>query len=370
MDILMKYKIFTDLKEIDNSDFIPSIIILFYLSNKKEKVQESYIQLKNKFKNIDIIACSNIQNIYCTLPHLKPSTMDSISYMAISMPKKTYSIEICNDAYQHNFLDKYNSKYKAIMFSSHYQKNIEKFIAVFNKKIGKDKLFGAISGTSEYPFNGEVFYNGKFIKEGSIIWFIKDKFYSLKGISLHDFYPIDLEMEVTKAKDFILYEIEKKPALDMIEEVIGKIDDDSILSFDHPFFIKSKNATAKYIPLSAMHKINREDKSIQLYKHIAKGDTLQLAIPFRREEQEKQLNDLYKHHQKGSIGFLFLCIAYKGHWNEMVHTYIMRLSKKLNIPFIGLHSLGEICSIKENDDTLIQNQTITFVTLTETVSEK
>jgi hypothetical protein len=47
----------------------------------------------------------------------------------------------------------------------------------------------------------------------------------------------------------------------------------------------------------------------------------------------------------------------------MEQTYIMHLSKRLNIPFIGMHSLGEICSIEESDDSLVQNQTITFVTL-------
>jgi len=364
----MKYKIFTELQDMDNIDFIPSIIILFYIKKQKNILQASYLKLKNKFKDIDIIGCSNIQNIYHTLPHLKPSNMDNISYIAISMPKKAYSIEICDNRYKCDFLKKYSAKYKAIIFSSKYNKGIEKFIDIFNKKIGKNRLFGSISGSSDYPFNGEIFYNGNFIDKGSVVWFINSELYNLNGISLHDFYPIDFEMEITKAKKFTIYEIERRPALDMIEDIIGKIDDDSIASFDHPFFIKSKNSKAKYTPLSAMYKINRDNGSIELYKHIFNGDRLQLSIPFRREEQEKQLNDLYKHHKTDSIGFLFLCIAYTGHWSEMEHTYIMRLSKKINIPFIGLHSLGEICSIKENDDTLIQNQTITFVTLSK--SEK
>jgi len=357
----MKYKIFTDIDE--DIGFIPSIIILFYKINQKNRVKTSYKNLKNRFKDIDIIGCSNIENIYYTLPHIKPSNMDTISYMAIIMPKKAYNIEICKEDYKENFLLKYNSNYKAIMFSSNYNNKIEYFIDKFNEMIGKNNLFGAISGTSNYPFNGEIFYNGKFINNGSVIWFIKSKFYNLDGISLHDFYPIDFEMEITKAKNFTIYEIERKPALDMIEDVIGEIDDDSILSFDHPFFIKPINSKAKYTPLSAIQRVDRKNRSITLHKKVSNRDILQLAIPFRREEQEKQLSDLYKFHKKDSIGFLFLCVAYKGHWKEMEHTYIMRLANKLNIPFIGLHALGEICSIKKDDITQIQNQTITFVTL-------
>ena len=359
----MKYKIFTDIKDMDNIDFTPSIIILFYKIDKKNKLKEYYTKLKEKFQNIDTIGCSNIQNIYHTLPHIKPSFMDTISYIAISMPKKAYNIETCTKKHKNNFLSKYKSGYKAIMFSSHYNNDIEDFIYQFNETIGKDSLFGAISGTSDSPFKGEIFYNGKFIHNGSIIWFIKSKFYDLEGISLHDFYPIDFEMEITKANDFTIYEIERKPALDMIEDVIGTIDNDSILSFDHPFFIKPKTLQSVNIPIASMQEIDRKTKSIKLHKKVVNGDMLQLAIPFRREEQERQLSNLYKFHKKNSIGFLFLCIAYKGHWKEMEHTYIMRLANKLNIPFIGLHALGEICSIKKDDITQIQNQTITFVTL-------
>jgi len=359
----MEYKIFTDIKDIENIEFIPSIIILFYRISQKDKVKESYYKIKNKFKNIDIIGCSNIQNIYHTLPHIKPSHMDTISYMAIIMPKKAYNIEICAKKHKDNFLMKYTLDYKAIMFSSHYSNKIEEFIDTFNELIGNDRLFGAISGVDRCPSTGEVFYNGEFINDGSVIWFIKDKFYKVEGTSLHDFYPIDFEMEITKAKKFTIYEIERKPALDMIEGVIGELNDDSILSFDHPFFIKPKNSKAKNTALSAIQKVDRKNKSIQLYKKVSNEDILQLAIPFRREEQEKQLSTLYKIHKNRSLGFLFLCMAYKGHWKEMEHTYIMRLSHKINIPFIGLHSLGEICSVKKSDTTQIQNQTITFVTI-------
>ena len=132
------------------------------------------------------------------------------------------------------------------------------------------------------------------------------------------------------------------------------------------FFISSdKNDQATQTPLSSIFSIDRGAKSITLYRKISSGDKLKLAVPFSRWEQEKQLFNFTKYHTNDSIAFLFVCIAYKGHWGEMEPIYLMHVAKHLRVPFVGFHSFGEIGPLHPKDISQIQNQTLTLAVLSE-----
>ena len=67
----------------------------------------------------------------------------------------------------------------------------------------------------------------------------------------------------------------------------------------------------------------------------------------------------------GGIAFLFVCVAYKGHWGEMEPIYLMRLAKNLRVPFVGFHAFGEIGPLDPQGFSLMQNQTLTLAVLSE-----
>jgi len=87
----------------------------------------------------------------------------------------------------------------------------------------------------------KLFYNGEFLKDTGIICYIDSSKYSMKGYALHTFEPIGLRLEITKSKANTIYELENRLALDVIEEIIGKIEQNEIDSSSHPFFLIGKN---------------------------------------------------------------------------------------------------------------------------------
>ena len=365
----MKHKILTRLEEFDSLDFIPTLIVGFYQVGTEENFLKHYKTFKDAFPHADIIGCSSESNIYNSIPYVDIDGSHICTYMCIEMKKEHYTLQLLKEVEALSF-DK-EKEYAAIILSASYNHGLENTVDMLQEKIGKNSLFGAIAGTEFSSVNsGSIFYNGDYISEGTLVWLIDQAHYLLKGIAVHDFDPVGFDLEITGARDTTILEIEGKPALGMIEEMIGTLDAERIASFDHPFFIRRKeNSKAGDRPLSSLSHVNREENSITIYKEVYVGDKLKLAVPLNREHQEKQLDKFTEYHTENGIGFLFVCMAHKGHWGEMEPIYLMHIAKKIEIPFMGIHSLGEVGPLNVEDFSLIQNQTITLAVLSEKEGE-
>jgi hypothetical protein len=363
----MNYAIITDPDKFDSLEFIPTIILGFYQSGKEKKFFKSYEILRNYFPDSDIIGCSSESNIYDTLPHVDIDETYICIYMCIEMRKESYIFQLLSSERKKYICLEKEKNYGAIILHTHYNNEFEQTVTILQKEIGQNRILGAIAGNTTPEQKGaSIFYNGTYISEGTLVWFIDQAYYTLEGISVHDFDPIGFDLEITRADGYTILEIENRPALDMVEEMIGKLDPESIEAFNHPFFITSdKSSPCCELPLTSMRDIDREAKSIILYKKVSQGDTLRLAISCNRREQEEQLN-MFRHYTvDNGIAFLFVCIAYKRHWAEMEAIYLMHLAKNLKVPFIGFHTLGEIGPLTPDSISLIQNQTLTLAVLSE-----
>jgi len=359
----MKHTIIIDIEKINMMDFIPTIIVGFYQKGKEKVFLQKYEQFKSHFPHADIIGCSSESNIYDTVPHLDMDGDHFCIFMCMDMQKESYSLQISNEEKDITYDKK--KKYGAIVLAAEYNEYIENLVLKFQNIVEEQSLFGAIAGIDTLNTSkGTIFYNGEYLSSGVIVWLIDQEDYLLNGMSVHDFDPIGFELEVTKAEGYKLLEIENNPALDVVEDMIGTIDTHSIASFDHPFFITSeRNLSYENIPLCAVHSIDRINKSIEVYKKVSAGNYLKIAIPVNRKEQEKQLAKFHKYANTNGIAFLFLCVAYRGHWGDMEHIYLMHFAKNIKIPFIGFHTLGEIGPLSRTSCSRIQNQTITLAVL-------
>ena len=364
----MNYAVLTNIDKIDSIDFIPTVIVGFYECGK-EKLFSQYSEiLKARFPDVDIIGCSSESNIYDSIPYVDVDQTHTCIYMCIEMKKESYMLQLFSAQEKQKILVEENKKYSAIILSSHYSDNLENMITVLQENIGKNGFFGAIAGAKFSNLKGgTIFYNGEYISDGILIWLIDQEDYLLKGSSMYDFDPVRFTLEITRTEGFKIIEIENQPALDMIEEIIGTLSSQSIKSYDQPFFITSFNDNDNSIkkPVSSIQSIDREAKTITLFKKVSKGDKLKLAIPFSRKKQISQLDNFSHFDTNDSIAFLFACVAYKEHWGEMESIYIMRLAKNIKIPFIGFHAFGEIGPLDPGDFSLLQNQTLTLAVLTE-----
>jgi len=366
----MRQAILTGTDDIKQLNFTPTLIIGFYQGGYEDSFEDDTVIFKKYFKDIDIIGCSSESNIGDNLPHIDINNTFPCIYMCLDLKKDAYTLV----QYDLNVLpDKAlleNDKYATLLFHTlleHSQSHLEAIISFFQQNNNISTFSGAIAGHPSFEGKTSIYLNGQFLSSGeTIICYINQKYYQMSSISIHDFTPIGKKMEITKVENNTLIEIEYKPALKTIENICGTLTQDGIESYNYPFFIRSHNYSMAYHqPLSSIHSIDRNKHTISLYKQVQEGDTLQLAIPFSREEQELQLRKLKKFHKKNSISLLFVCIAYKGHWGDMEPIYLMHIFESLRMPFIGIHSFGEIGPLNTGEPSQLQNQTITLTVLKE-----
>jgi len=362
----MQYTICKDLESIKSLDFVPTVIIGFYQVGSEVQFQESFSHLKSLFPSCDVFGCSSQSNIDDCVPHIDKNSMVSCLYICINMPQIAYKIQLYTDKSQKIYSQK-SKKYSAMVFSAKYHASLETLIIKLQEALGEKAFFGAISGIDLQSLEGStLFYNGAFIDKGELIWYIDQEYYLLEGVSIHNFDPIGYELTITSAKKNIIYEIDHRPALDVLEEIIGNLSHESIASFDHPLFIHSVEGTNKdNKTLFSMKAIDRKRQSIHLFRNVFAEDKLKLAIPHRREAQERQLQGFKEYSQKDGLAFLFVCIAFMGNWGEMEPIYLMRLAKKMGMPFVGFHALGEIGVLENDSHSQLQNQTLTLAVLSE-----
>ncbi|MEA1953635.1 MAG: FIST N-terminal domain-containing protein [Campylobacterota bacterium] len=365
----MNYAIVTTSEEIDSLNFVPTLIVGFYPYKKEVLFLEFYKTFTTNFPDIDFIGCSGDSIIYNTIPHIDVNENNNCTFVCIDIKKFSYSLQLLSSNRKPHIKNDKSKHYSAIIFEPHYANNTEEIINILNQKENISGFYGGISGLSSSDLNqGTVFYNGQFSSTKTLVWLIDEEHYRVKGLSQHNFNPIGYSLEITHTEGYKLLEIENTPALDMIERMIGTINPESLASYDHPFFITSHdyiNDSSEPSPLSAIQSIDRETKSITLYKKAQIGDKLKLSTPFSAKKQEAQLADFNQYHANNSVGFLFTCISYIGHWGDMEPIYLMHLAKNLNVPFIGFHSLGEIGPLSSNAPSLMQNQTLTLAVLSE-----
>ena len=366
----MKYKILVSDEDIETLDFIPTICVSFYESGNEEQLQKQYMLYKEHFPTLDMIGCSSESNIYNQTPYVDLYGKYACIFIFFDMNKEAYRIQmIDNDSLikSNNRALNHGATYHAMVLTT--LEYAVPIISEVNRDIGEGFVYGAVastSGTSDFV-SDTIFYNGKFFQDFSLVWLIDDAFYFLQGLSIHTFEPVGFKMEITEANGRTIYEIENEQALDKLESIMGTLTEEGIESFDYPFFIsggKDDMLNTECV-LYSLDSIDREKKSITMYKPVQRGQTLTISVPASKKERERRILSLKHALLPDSFNFLFLCLGMKKHLGELESIYLMYLDKKLSSPFIGFHAAGEIGSLTSGEPSVLQNQTLTFVSLAE-----
>jgi len=358
----MKIKILT-CNELNKLDFEPKFVVSFYQVQKQDEFLAHYKKLKQKYPNMDMIGCSSESNIYDQIPYIEGDSR--CLFMCLDIEKESYKIEIISHDDQ---LERSNDKssYSAIMLSSHYFDSLEQWIDDIQEQLCGNSLIGAIAGVSNPSKDvATLFFNGEFFAEHVLLWLIDKAYYSLEGLSIHQFQPVGFEFIVTKSFKDTVYELDHRPALKVLEEVVGSITPQNIQSFDFPFFLKNNDKVSfDESPLVSIKTIDKSSCSISLYRYAKEHDKLKLAIPLSSKEQEERLKYFHRFHKEGdSIALLFNCVGIKAYLGMMEFVYLMDLKQHLKMPFVGFHSFGEIGPIDVNKKSILHNQTISLAIL-------
>jgi len=341
-------------------DFVPTIVIGFYQNIKESHFLQYYKGLKEKYPDVDVIGCSTESNIYNQIPYIENDS--KCVFLCLKMIKKSYEVYIFDNDIN-SFDCPYDEKYNAIIFSSKYFSGIENIIFNIQDKLGDGNIFGAIA-SSVKPLDdvATIFYNGTFFKDSTLLWLINKSYYDLEGLSIHQFQPVGFELIITKAVNDTIYELDHRPALKVLEEIVGHITQQNIQSFDFPFFLKQHDGVSfENTSLCSIKTIDTVSNSIVLYRYVKEHDKLKLAIPISSKEQEDRLKQFHKFHtNKQSVALLFNCVGIKAYLGMMEFVYLMDLKYNLKMPFVGFHSFGEIGPLEVGQKSILHNQTISL----------
>jgi len=361
----MKYMAITCL-DFKKLDFTPTIVIGFYRSDKKENFIKVCAKLQKRFDGIDIIGCSTESNLYNKTPHIDTTGDHLCSFLCLDMSTEAYEITVLPIEDELTLSMRDESDYGAVLLSSSHSSNIEQTISNLQSIIGENSFYGAIASVSDPKEKAEVYHNGVFYDSHLLLWFIDQKRYTLRGISAHHFQPVGFPLLVTESLDNTIYKIDNRPALDVLEEIVGPITQDVIDTFDHPFFLKSKKHTAfEKAPLCSIESVNTEERSISMFRHITPLNKLKVGISLDADRKREQLEQFHEFDQDGGVALLFNCVGIKANLQYLESLYLMDFKKTLKIPFIGFHSFGEIGPTGRDHCSVLHNQTISLAVISE-----
>jgi len=355
-------------EEFDKIDFVPTLIIGFYQSGVKASYFRHYAELKERFPDVDVIGCSTESNIYDVAPHLDVNGDHLCVYMCLGMNPSACRFEIFDLDEPAAFDAGEGKKYGTVILSSAYSPNVEAVLQTLPRQTGTTAIFGAVASSADPERSKpEIFCNGNFYDHHMLFWLIDQSCYTLDGFSLYHFRPVGFELEVTDARGSTLYMLDNRPALGVLEEMIGELLDGTIEAFNHPFFIaKRQNYDfGGSLPLCSIKCIDREKQSIELYRNVFVKDRLKVGIALSLEEQEERIRQFYEMAAPNSVAILFNCIGIKQNLGMMEHLYLIDIRRHLRMPFIGFHSFGEIGSIHRNSAPLLHNQTMSIAVISE-----
>lgn len=349
----MQYHILMDAASIDAVTFIPTVAVGFYRSDRTEDFIAFDRALRQRFAALHVIGCSGSGNVFDTIPHIDKDGAHPCIFLVLDPARSAYVLQLLTDTDAIPDLS-----YPQAMLLSSRGFDVESLVGHLRNNAAK-AFFGAIAGGDD----ASIFYNGEVVEQGCIVWSIDPKVYVLGGVSIHNFEPVGFELTVTRADGSTVLEIEEEPALDLVEEIMGTMTPEGLEAFEYPFFIASEHR--QRVPLSSLQNIDRANGTLELFRNVNVGDKLKVAVLLNRKQQEANIRRLTENVPEGGVAFLFICFAFRGHWADMEPIYLMYLAEHLGLPFLGLHISGEIGRLHPNDPSMLQNQTITLVTLTE-----
>lgn len=353
--------------ELDRLDFEPTLVIGFYRSNRVEIFKEEYEYLSKRFKSCDIVGCSANSVIVDELPYVDLYNENSTVYLCLDIEKEAFNISLMSEDEYISYDNSYQQD--IIILSSYSSRELESKIDSLSEVGSVNNIVGAVASLSEDDIesNQAIFVNGRFYQNSLLAISIKNNFYKLKVYSINFFSPVGLPMKITKSRNNTILELDEQPALEAIESLAGRLNDEIISKFGYPLFLSSEQETEwESRPLASMVGIDRKAQSITLYREIKEGEYIELGIMVSKEEQLDRLKSIYEDVCDNRISLLFNCIAIPANLGIMEYQYLYHLKKNRNITFSGFHTFGEIGpACPKCRKFLLHNQSVTMAFICE-----
>ena len=348
-----------------NIDFVPTVVFGFYCETDRGTFLKTAEKIKECFGDIIVIACSSSGNVFAKVPYRTNETVLCL----MNLDADAVSLYFSNDKDEVRTPPNDNNvKRDALLFYAGGGSWIQEGLQSLQEQLFGGTFFGAVTGTLNTQKSGSLYYDGKFYEEGVLGCLIDTAKYELKGSALHDFEPAGIELLITEAEGNTIIQIEDEPALSMIERIIGTITPKRMAMYDTPFFIKNSMSNQKFeCSLMSLQSIDRTTETLSLSHDIQVGSILKVAIPISNKTMQRRLlkmkNSVLPRDKKGAAMFFLSSSSLPSHWHEMEVLYMMKIINQVDIPFMGLHTFGEIAPLANHNHSILRDQTLTVVSI-------
>jgi len=343
--------------------FTPTVIVGFYGSDAQARFTEEYEVLKEMYPEAEIIGCSSSGNISNIKPYVERyGERFSTVYFCCDMEREAFGIRLYEEE---THIEKETLHTQMILLSSFSSVWLEQLLSDISKHVESPRVFGAVSAVKKGEHqSASVFYNGVFYPRHVIQWHIDPQKYLLEGVSMHLFRPAGIPLEITKAKGKTIMELNNLPALDVLEDITGTINETVIGRFGYPLFLqKEASVDWKDAPLASIVSVDRKRKSITVYRDIRLKEYVKIGIMLSRTDQIRRISRIYGMAPSKCAALMFHCIGIEENLKMMEYLYLEDIKHHIDISFTGLHTFGEIgppASRKVTHEVMLHNQTITI----------
>jgi hypothetical protein len=372
----MKVKtICTSLQEIDfqiketiKNEFQPTLAIVF-ASLKCDLPQLSKIIDAH---DIDILGASSAGEIKDT-----DLTSSSITIMLLDIKKDYYQIQHTTADYASSVEVGKSIVNKAIFSNPAYvlvfslAVNGEGLIeGITTASDGLPTIFGGMAGDDMAMRQTFTFTNNEIADNGVTVLVLDNDKIEVEGRALCGWQPIGLENTITKSKDNIIYQINNKPALEVVKSYCGefaenKVGEDQVPlgSAQYPLQIIRDDS---YVLRAAMHGIE-EDGSILMAGAVKQGDRFRFSVAPGFEiidETIEGFRDFSIQKPDADALLMFSCVARHISLGPMIKEEIEGVYDVWKKPMIGFFTYGEV---GQHQDQISQyyNETCSLVLLRE-----
>ena len=362
----MKQVIFSGDTIPDDLSFIPTIVFGFYSTDKAALFANTTEILKQRYEGIEILGSSSSGNLVGDAPY----KTDEVVWCFLDLEREAFCVAFAEDERGLEISDKWQNRAKsAFLFYAVYDHCIQRKLEAVSDVLEGGSFFGAIAGTTADD-GGSFYYDGRFHERGVLFCMIDADRYEMRGSSLQDFEPAGIELLVTQTDGYTVTHIEDEPALFMVEQIIGQMTSRRIEMFDSPFFVKEGSAGtgSPYKTLASLVSVDRKEGTLKLSRMLVPGDTLKVAIPASHSSVTQRFSRVQKDLKSSMDNGVLIVLSSSvmpAHWHDMETLHIMKMIKSIKLPFLGMHTASEICPVNGGRRSMLQNQTLSVVTLRE-----
>ena len=246
----------------------------------------------------------------------------------------------------------------------------ESIIRSVESVTGPDVIIWGGGAGDDFDFKGShVFSNKESLNKGILLLAIDSDKVIIKGQAIAGNKPVGTEKTITKCVDNWLFEIDNKPALDMVMKYMGlNLSKEDAETFNPGMAIFSLSRAGGEPILRTSGVFNMENKSICIQGTIREGDKIRLTLPPDFEVVEEVIKNASKIQQsempEAEALIMFSCIVRLRDFGPMISDEINGVKNVFHVPMAGFFSYGEFGRVA-NGTNEFHNSTCSWVALKE-----